>query len=137
MRRERAGRPKKISAGHGGGLDRQLRHNLGRLDWLIETRAPEHHWPADLARRYLRSYGTRTEQLLHGASSVQDLGEDLGDGLYAAELRYLIRYEWVETAEDLLWRRSKLGLHVSDQTKLNITDWLARQGNKAARQESA
>jgi predicted solute-binding protein len=34
-------------------LDRQLRHNLGRLEWLIRTRAPEHHWPGDLAHRYV------------------------------------------------------------------------------------
>jgi glycerol-3-phosphate dehydrogenase len=103
------------------------------------NRFRQHHaWlPADLARRYLHSYGTRSEQLLHGASAMEDLGDDLGDGLYAVELRYLTRYEWVETADDLLWRRSKLGLHVSEQTKQNIAAWLARQGNKAARQESA
>jgi len=97
-----------------------------------------HAWlPPDLARRYLRNYGTRSERFLEGATSLEDLGEDLGDGLYAAELRYLTRYEWVETADDLLWRRSKMGLHVSETTKQNLTAWLARQDNLAQRQESA
>ncbi|MEQ8354581.1 MAG: glycerol-3-phosphate dehydrogenase [Kiloniellaceae bacterium] len=97
-----------------------------------------HAWlPARLARRYLRSYGTRTEQLLAGAGSLEDLGESLGDGLYAVELHYLMRNEWVQTAEDLLWRRSKLGLHITDSTKRNLDAWLARQDSRAARQESA
>ncbi len=97
-----------------------------------------HAWlPPELARRYLRNYGTRSDRFLEGATSLDDLGEDLGDGLYAAELRYLTRYEWVETADDLLWRRSKMGLHVSETTKQNLTAWLARQDNLAQRQESA
>ena len=96
-----------------------------------------HSWlPQDLARRYLRAYGTRTEQLLDGAGDLDGLGEHLGDGLYAAELRYLMRQEWVETADDLLWRRSKMGLHVSADTKQNLAAWIARQSGAAARQET-
>jgi len=97
-----------------------------------------HPWlPEDLARRYLRSYGTLTEELLGEAAGLEGLGEHLGDGIYDAEMRYLMRCEWVETADDLLWRRSKLGLHVADSTKEKIAEWLARQGGAAARQESA
>jgi len=97
-----------------------------------------HAWlPSDLARRYLRNYGTRSERIVEGATSLDDLGEDLGDGLYAAELRYLTRSEWVVTADDLLWRRSKMGLHVSETTKQNLTAWLGRQDNLPQRQESA
>ena len=56
-------------------LDRQLRHNLGRLDWLIEKRAPEHHWPADLARRYVGELlryrmGDREREAALGSTAV-------------------------------------------------------------------
>ena len=93
--------------------------------------------PADLARRYLRAYGTRTERLLDGATDLAGLGEHLGDGLYAAELAYLMREEWVETSDDLLWRRSKMGLHVSETTQQQLDAWLARHKAPAGRQETA
>jgi glycerol-3-phosphate dehydrogenase len=77
-----------------------------------------YHWlPANLLRRYARAYGTRIEVLLKDKTSLSDLGEDFGEGIYEAELAYLIEKEWLRTADDLLWRRSKLGLHVSDETK--------------------
>ena len=72
--------------------------------------------PSDLAHRYARAYGSRVEKLLSGARGLDDLGEHLGDGLYEAEIEYLRRYEWAVTAEDVLWRRSKLGLHVGANT---------------------
>jgi glycerol-3-phosphate dehydrogenase len=68
--------------------------------------------PSDLALRYARAYGSRVEKLLGHARGLDDLGEHLGDGLYEAEVDYLRRYEWAASAEDILWRRSKLGLHV-------------------------
>ncbi|GAB4363142.1 MAG: glycerol-3-phosphate dehydrogenase [Kiloniellaceae bacterium] len=96
----------------------------------------DHPWlPADLARRYLRNYGTRAERLLDGAVDLAGLGEHLGDGLYEAELRYLTRHEWAETAEDVLWRRSKLGLHLDAATRGRLDDWFARHG--AQRRETA
>lgn len=61
-------------------LDRQLRHNLTRLDWLVETRAPEHRWPADLARRYVTEllryeFGARERQ---GMERFLGLASELG-----------------------------------------------------------
>jgi glycerol-3-phosphate dehydrogenase len=108
------------------------------FEGFAEKFCAKHPWlPATLARRYLRSYGTLTEDLLAGARDLSGLGEHLGDGIYDAEMRYLSRREWVETADDLLWRRSKLGLHVTETTKQKIADWLARQGAATVRQESA
>jgi glycerol-3-phosphate dehydrogenase len=72
--------------------------------------------PSDLARRYARAYGSRVERFLVGARRLGDLGERLGDGLYEAEIEYLRRHEWAMTADDVLWRRSKLGLHVGPET---------------------
>ncbi|HXH02250.1 MAG TPA: glycerol-3-phosphate dehydrogenase [Candidatus Competibacteraceae bacterium] len=81
--------------------------------------------PEGLAWRLVRNYGTRAERILAGAESLAGLGEHLGDGLYQAEVEYLIRYEWARTAEDILWRRSKLGLHVRPDTVRRLQDWLA------------
>lgn len=98
----------------------------------------DHPWlPADLARRYLRAYGTRAEKLLAGATGLQGLGDHFGDGLYEAEARYLMRNEWAETADDMLWRRSKLGLHVDAATKGKLDAWIARQEIPARQQEMA
>ena len=72
--------------------------------------------PEPLARRYARAYGTRIDRLLAGARSLAELGDDFGGGLFEAEISYLINQEWAQTAEDILWRRSKLGLHVSEET---------------------
>jgi glycerol-3-phosphate dehydrogenase len=85
----------------GGDFDAFLTDLARRKPWL----------PPSLARRLARAYGTRVEQLLGGAGALSDLGEDLGAGLTEREVDYLVETEWAETAEDVLWRRSKLGLH--------------------------
>ena len=64
------------------------------------------------ARRLGRAYGTRVWRILGTAETLADLGESFGDGVTAAEIDYLIDQEWAQTAEDVLWRRSKLGLHL-------------------------
>ena len=56
---------------------------------------------------------------------MADLGEDFGAGLTAAEVDYLVRREWARTAEDILWRRSKLGLHVPGGAAERIDAYLA------------
>jgi len=68
--------------------------------------------PANILRRLARAYGTRATRILNGAQTLADLGEDFGGGLTAAEVDYLVAHEWARTAEDILWRRSKLSLHV-------------------------
>jgi glycerol-3-phosphate dehydrogenase len=83
--------------------------------------------PAPLLRRYARAYGTRMEQLLGSASSLAQLGEEIAPGLHAAEVDYLIGHEWAQTAEDILWRRSKLGLHLPADTGEKLASWLARR----------
>lgn len=71
------------------------------------------------AERLIRLYGTRADVFLGDATEPGDLGEAFGHGLTAAEVDYLIDYEWARTAEDVLWRRTKLGLHFTrEQTAL-------------------
>ncbi|SFD20949.1 glycerol-3-phosphate dehydrogenase [Massilia yuzhufengensis] len=94
-----------------------------------------HAWlPPALAQRWARAYGTRVEVLLGDAGSIAGLGEQVAPGLYAAELRYLVRHEWARCAQDVLWRRSKLGLHLPPGCAGDIDAWIAacRQGLGAA-----
>lgn len=66
-----------------------------------------------VAWRLARAYGSRVWRVLGEARSMADLGADYGCGLSDAELAYLRQHEWARTAEDVLWRRSKLGLHLT------------------------
>ncbi len=68
--------------------------------------------PPPVARRMAHAYGTRMERIVGGAASLGALGEHFGAGLTAAEVDYLRAHEWAATADDILWRRSKLGLHL-------------------------
>ncbi|WP_417580872.1 glycerol-3-phosphate dehydrogenase [Pelagibacterium sp.] len=63
------------------------------------------------AHRLVRAYGKLAHTILGAASSVEDMGPDFGFGLTGAEVHYLVEHEWARCAEDILWRRSKLGLH--------------------------
>ena len=81
--------------------------------------------PARLVRRLARAYGTRAEVLLAGVRTSEDLGRDFGGGLTEAEVRYLAQHEWAKSAADVLWRRSKMGLHVLPQAEAAIDAVLA------------
>lgn len=81
--------------------------------------------PKPLAHRYSRAYGTRLHRLLGDATSLDDLGQHLGDSLYEAEVTYLISHEWALTDDDILWRRSKLGLHITNETAARLRAHLA------------
>lgn len=81
---------------------------------LVAEVSVRHPWmPHSLARRLVRAYGTEAERLLDGAGALADLGRSFGAGLTEAELRFLSRNEWARTGEDVLWRRTKLGLRLS------------------------
>ena len=84
-------------------------------------------WPflsEDHARRLVRAYGTRVRRLLGSAKQLDDLGANFGADLTAAEVRYLIEREWARTADDVLWRRSKLGLRVSADDRERLTKFM-------------
>ena len=88
--------------------------------------AAEFGWlPPALARRLVRAYGTRARTVLGDARSMPDMGTDLGAGLTVSEVRYLITHEWAVTADDILWRRSKLGLHGGAALKTRLDEWFA------------
>ena len=106
----------------------------GGLAALEAAMAHRHPWlPAPLLRRLLRAYGTETEALLDGARTLGDLGQDLGAGLTERELDWLRREEWARSAEDVLWRRSRLGLHMTPAEREAVA---ARMGAPAGDRRS-
>ena len=90
-------------------------------------------FPTTLLRRLARAYGTRVTRVLGEARTPADMGEDLGGGLTAREVAYLCDQEWARTAEDILYRRSKLGLHVPEGTAGRLSAWLDARGDAPAR----
>jgi glycerol-3-phosphate dehydrogenase len=96
------------------------------LDSLV-ARA-RHIWPflaEDHARRLVRAYGTRIDRVLGGAASMADLGTCFGADLTAAEVRYLIAHEWAQDADDVLWRRTKLGLRFKPEERAALGRFMA------------
>lgn len=93
--------------------------------FLAQVRQRYRWLPADLAFRLARNYGTRIERILNGVSDLAGLGEAVLPGLYACELDYLVREEFARTAEDILWRRTRLGLVAPPDAAARLQDWLA------------
>jgi glycerol-3-phosphate dehydrogenase len=89
------------------------------------------------AARLCHAYGTRAKLVLGGAKTAADLGFDFGATLTEAEVRYLVEQEWAQTAEDIIWRRSKLGLRMSEQGVGTLAAFLlSRMGHNSAAQRT-
>ena len=92
-----------------------------------------HPWLDErLARRLVVAYGTRAMRILDGARSAGDLGRVFGADLTEAEVRYLMREEWAHTAEDVLWRRSKLGLRFAPEEIAALDAFMAASAAERA-----
>jgi glycerol-3-phosphate dehydrogenase len=88
--------------------------------------AEQYPWVvAPVLQRYARAYGTRVHTLLAGRTCIADLGEEVAPDLFGAELSYLMRHEWASCAEDILWRRTKRGLHLPPQAAATVDRWIA------------
>jgi glycerol-3-phosphate dehydrogenase len=113
----------------GGDLPIAPRRRAGEapLDAFVAASAAGYGWmPAAVLRRMALAYGSRVHAVLGSARRLQDLGEPIVDGLYEAELQYLVAREWALSAEDVLWRRSKLGLHLSEPDRRRVAAWFER-----------
>jgi glycerol-3-phosphate dehydrogenase len=87
------------------------------------------------ARRLVRLYGTNAGVLLGDAKSPAELGRNFGADLYEAEVRYLVDHEWAVTSEDVLWRRTKRGLKLSQKEAAALDEFmkgLSRRESAAA-----
>lgn len=88
--------------------------------------------PRELRRHYGRLYGSRIAQIVGQATSLDGLGRHFGGQLYAAEVDYLTRHEWAQTAEDILWRRTKHRLHLTAAEQAAFAEWFAQNDAKEA-----
>lgn len=73
--------------------------------------------PPSLVWRYARAYGSRMDVFIRDSGDIGGLGRHFGDDVYEAEIIYLIVHEFARAVDDILWRRSKLGLHIGDDTR--------------------
>ncbi len=97
------------------GFYEQVAEAIGRWPFLSEPHA----------RRLVRAYGRRLDRILKGAQSMADLGPRFAGDLTGAEVRYLIENEWAQTADDVLWRRSKLGLQATPEQCSALSRFMA------------
>ncbi len=97
------------------GLDDLLAETAGRWPFLARPHA----------RRLLRAYGRRVERILKDAKSMDDLGPRFAGDLTGAEVRYLVENEWAQSADDVLWRRSKLGLIATPEQRAALDRFIA------------
>ena len=86
------------------------------------------------ARRLVGAYGTRAARILGSAKSLDDLGPLLGADLTGAEAAYLMTHEWAQTADDVLWRRSKLGLKFSREERARLAKFMSDGVGNPARE---
>ncbi len=104
----------------------------GSLAVFLRTLERRYPWlPARMRRRYAHAYGTRLERLLGTAGTLADLGSELLPQLYEREVEYLCREEFARTTQDILWRRTKLGLHLLNVDSGPLERWLEAGGGTA------
>ena len=94
-------------------------------DGFVGRMAGQYPWLEEgVLNDYCRNYGTRIDRLLGDASAMNDLGHHFGGPLYQAEVHYLIESEWARSADDILWRRTKKGLHIPDGCEQALQQWI-------------
>ena len=116
----------------GGDLFGRQPNQRSVLEFAAWTRTRQQQYaglPPALVARYARAYGTRLGGMLGASRTRADLGEEIVPGLFEIEADWLVRQEWAHSADDILWRRTKLGLHLAPPARAAATqrldDWLA------------
>ncbi len=92
--------------------------------WLAGVVAARSWLPPALASHYARTFGSEIDAFLEGATSLADLGQHFGGLFYQHEAQWLIEKEWARSAEDILYRRSKHGIFLSDSERAHFDAWL-------------
>ena len=106
------------------------------FDRLVSDLASAHPYLSPFhARRLVRAYGTEAAEMLKGAKTLADLGEDFGATLTATEVAWLMNKEYARTAEDVVWRRNKLGLRLSEDEVARLDRWMGARRRAAAAAE--
>ena len=106
------------------------------VDRLVSDLTSAHPYLSPFhARRLVRAYGTEAAEMLKGAKTLADLGEDFGATLTATEVTWLMSKEYARTAEDVVWRRNKLGLRLSEDEVARLDRWMGARRRAAAAAE--
>ncbi|HSB99202.1 MAG TPA: glycerol-3-phosphate dehydrogenase C-terminal domain-containing protein, partial [Burkholderiaceae bacterium] len=98
--------------------------DIARFQQALAARVPQ--LAPGLCRRWSRSYGALVRHILQDPAG---LGTEVAPGLHEAELRYLCNHEWAREADDVLWRRSKLGLHYSASERAAVARWFEKRAD--------
>jgi glycerol-3-phosphate dehydrogenase len=98
----------------GADFEKFHRRTARRYPWLDRA----------LLQRYVRAYGTRIDRLLDECETMSDLGQAVLPGLHVREIEYLRREEFAVTATDILYRRTKLGIHLAPDSVVKLDAWL-------------
>ena len=101
---------------------------------LISALQAQHPYLTDFwAKRLIRAYGSEAAELLDGATTADDLGQKFGATLTEREITWLMEREYARTAEDVVWRRNKLGLRLSKEEIETLDTWMSEKRHSAAR----
>jgi glycerol-3-phosphate dehydrogenase len=98
----------------------------GLSAWIAELARRFPALPAELRRDLARRHGTLALAILGDATKAADLGEDFGHGLTAAEIDYLVREEWARTGDDVLWRRTKCGIGMTEEERKRVAAYVTK-----------
>lgn len=97
------------------------------FDAFVKQQAKQMPWMPDTSLlRMARNYGTRLPLVIQGAKALKDMGTQFGGGLSAREAQYLIDHEWATSSDDILWRRTKCGLHMSEKEQKTFETWFKK-----------
>ena len=112
--------------------------NMSTPEALADAIRSKYDWvPSEIARRWSTTYGSRTWRLLEGVQSLADMGDHLGGGLYTREVDYLCAEEWATQPQDILWRRSKLGLFTTPEEQEKVQRYLSKVEHNRGKIEAA
>ena len=95
--------------------------------FVAGAQAVKSQLPATLVRVLARRHGAGLDELLESVRTVADLGRHFGGNLYEVEARYFMRDEWAVEADDILWRRTKEGLHMTAEQRAQFAQWISLQ----------
>ena len=105
---------------------------LATVEQLAADLVVKHHISPQLAERYARNYGSLSYKILNGVKKESNLGILFGADLYEKEVDYLIQHEWAQSAEDILYRRTKLYLKLKKNEIQKLKVWFAKKQIKTS-----
>ncbi len=108
------------------------------MEALLRQLAEAHSWaPDQLLARLARTYGTKSFVMLAQSKTIDDLGMCFSDDLYKIEVDYVMDCEWAKTVDDVIWRRTKLGLRLTESQKKHLEDYISDRNGRSVIMDKA